>query len=333
MYGIYGDIISVAEKALSDFEETKELLEYPEVQADKAYYLSVLSKYNELKNLNDKLTALKNALSEECEASALLTQSMPEEEREAVYEEISALRRNASALSAAISDALGAQHISERAYGRFKLSGASSKFGAQMYALIKEYLISRGAKIEGEKREIARGGTLSEISFFAEGEDILARLSPLAGAHKVYLTGGKSEELCFAVTPAPRPEKISENDLKIDIFHASGAGGQNINKVETAVRITHIPTGLTITCQDERSQLKNKKRALETLEKRLFEQRAAAEKKRMEADIYAQFSRKNTPISFDFAHSTMTDTRLNSFKETAFPLTDFATYIDALIAL
>ena len=331
MYGIYGDIIDAAEKALVSFGETEELLEYPEVQADKAYYLSVLSKYNELKILKDKLAALKNALKEEGELSALLTPSISEEERGAVYEEISALRRTASVLSAALSDALGSRHISERAYCRFKLSGASSKFGAQLYAQIREYLLSRGAKTEACKN--ARGGTLNEIAFFAEGEDVLARLSPLTGAHKVYLAGGRNEELCFAVTPAERCEKIPENDLKIDIFHASGAGGQNINKVETAVRVTHIPTGLTVTCQDERSQLKNKKRALETMKKRLFEQREQAEKKRMEADIYAQFSRKNTPISFDYAHSTMTDTRLKAFKEVAFPLKDFRAYIDALMAL
>ena len=333
MYGIYGDIISVAEKALADFEETEELLEYPEVQADKAYYLSVLSKYNELKFINDKLTALKETLSEEREASALLAEASQEGEREAIYEEISALHRDASVFSAAISDALGCKHISERVFCRFKLSGASSKFGAQLYELIKGYLISRGVKIGDEKSERAKGGFLSEISFFAAGEDVLARLSPLTGAHKVYLSGGKSEELCFAVTPAPKPEEIFENDLKIDVFHASGAGGQNINKVETAIRVTHLPTGITVTCQDERSQLKNKKRALETIKKKLSDMREGAEKKRMEADIYAQMSKKNTPISFDFSHATMTDTRLKAFKDVAFPLTDFAVYIDGLTAL
>ena len=333
MYGIYGDIIGVAERALSDFEATGELLEYPEVQADKAYYLSVLSKYNELKNLNDELVALKSALQSEREASALLTECETDREREAVYEEISSLRRTAAALSAAISDALGARHIEERAYCRFKLGGASSKLGAQLFELIKEYLSARGAKIEDERRETARGGIISGISFFAEGEDVLARLAPLTGAHKVYLAGAKSEELCFAVTPAASFEKISENDLKIDIFHASGAGGQNVNKVETAVRITHIPTGLTVTCQDERSQLKNKKRALETLEKRVYAQREAAEKKRMDADVCAQYAKKNTPISFNFAHSTMTDTRLKTFQEVSFPLADFASYVNSLIAL
>ena len=333
MYGIYGDIISAAEKAIEAFDETKELLEYPEVQADKAYYLSVLSKYNELKFLKDKLTSLKQALKEEKEFNFLLTESVSPEEREAVYAEISSLKRNASNLAVAISDALGCKHIKERAYCRFKLTAVSSGFGAQFYSLIKEYLLSCGAKIENETSEYAKEGYVREISFFAEGEDIITRLSPLTGAHKVFVSGAKSEELCFAVTPSAEIEKISENDLKIDVFHSHGAGGQNINKVETAVRITHIPTGITVTCQDERSQLKNKKRALETLEKRLGDKREREEKKRIESDIYAQYRKKNTPISFDLASSTMTDTRLKAFTDIAFPFTDFSSYINGLITL
>ena len=333
MYGIYGDIISAAEKAIEAFDETKELLEYPEVQADKAYYLSVLSKYNELNNIKDKLTALKEVLKEEREVSLLLTESESREERDAVYEEISSLKCRASSLSVAISDALGCKHLEERAYCRFKFTALSSRFGVPFYSLIKEYLLSRGVKAENESREYAREGYVKEISFFATGEDIITRLSPLTGAHKVYVSGGKSEELCFAVTPSAEVETINDNDLKIDVFHSSGAGGQNINKVETAVRVTHIPTGITVTCQDERSQLKNKKRAVETIQKRLREREEQAEKKRIEADIYAQYRRKNTPISFDAASSTMTDTRLKSFTEVAFPLTDFSAYVNGLIAL
>ena len=332
MYGIYGDIIGAAEKALEDFDETKELLEYPEVQADKAYYLSVLSKYNGLNSLKDKLESLKSAINEEKELSALLLE-VTDNERERVYEEISLIKRTAAKAATAISDALGCKHVSERAYCRFKFSRLSSEFGKPFYSLIREYLLSRGAKIEGEKSVYAKEGYLQEVSFFAEGEDIITRLSPLAGAHKVYISGAKSEEICFAVTPAAMLEKVNENDLKIDVFHSSGAGGQNINKVETAVRVTHIPTGTVVVCQDERSQLKNKKRAVETIEKRLLERQEQSEKKRIEADIYAQHSRKNTPLSFDSASGTMTDTRLKGFTNITFPFSNFSEYIDGLIAL
>ena len=332
MYGIYGDIIIAAEKAIEAFDETKELLEYPEVQADKAYYLSLLSRYSGLKFIKDKLSDLKHSVNEEKKVSSLLSECTDDDERDAVYEELALLKRKASDLSVAIADALGCKHVTERVYCRFKFTPATSKFGAPFCSLIKEYLLSQGAKIENEKSEYAKSSLIG-VGFFIEGEDIITRLSPLTGAHKVYMPGAKSEELCFAVTPSAQIPEITENDLKTDIFHSHGAGGQNINKVETAVRITHIPTGIAVVCQDERSQLKNKKRALETIEKRLRERYEQAEKKRIEADIYAQYRSKSTPISFDFASSTMTDTRLKTFKEVPFPLADFSSYINGLITL
>ena len=335
MYGIYGDIIGAAERALDSFDETKELLEYPEVQADKAYYLSVLSKYNDLKFLKDKLTELKSTLNEEKAFFALLTDAASDEERAYVYEEISSLKKKASHLSAELAAALGCKNAEERAYCRFKLKEGSSKFGVALFELIKADLTAHGAKIEDEKTATAKGGFVQEISFIAEGADVITRLSPLVGAHKVYIAQAKSEELCFAVTPAPTVEKLNESDLKIDVFHSHGAGGQNINKVETAVRVTHLPTGLVVVCQDERSQLKNKKRALENIEKKLKEKNEQAEKKRMEADINAQHSKKNTPISFDAATNTFTDVRLKAFNKIPFPFDggQFTAYINGLIAL
>ncbi|MDE7439772.1 MAG: hypothetical protein K2N23_04620 [Clostridia bacterium] len=332
---MYGDIINAAERALENFEETKELLEYPEVQADKAYYLSVLSKYNELKFLYDTLASLKGALEEEKAVLSLLAEAKDDEERTAVYEEVSSLKRKAAKFSATLSRALGCSGAVQRAYCRIKLKEGSSKFGTALYSLLRGELISSGAKIEDENTITAKSGYVEEISFVAEGEDVITRFAPLTGAHKVYIAGAKSEELCFALTPSASVEKINENDLKIDVFHSHGAGGQNINKVETAVRVTHLPTGTVVVCQDERSQLKNKKRALETIEKRLREKGEKDEKKRIEADISAQYSKKNTHISFDAEHSTMTDTRLKAFTKIPFPMSDaeFTSYINGLLAL
>lgn len=316
------------------FKETEELLEYPEVQADKAYYLSILAKYNKLKLLNDRLKALVTAIEEERALTALIGETVSAEDRSTVYEEISALKRTELSLSAALSEALGCKRVEERAYIRIKLRQGSSKLGVALFSLIKSDMASRGAKAEEEKFVSAKGGFVREISCVFSGADALVRLMPLVGAHKVYTDTG-SEELAIAVTPSFVEEEPSESDMKIDLFHSSGAGGQNVNKVETAVRVTHIPTGLVVVCQDERSQIKNKKRALETIKKRLRETRESAEKKRMESDINAQLSRKNTPIVFDASKLTMTDTRLKAYYKIPFPMTDeeFTLYINGLIAL
>ena len=335
MYGVYGDLIRAAERALEEINESGELLEYPEVQADKAYYLSVLSKYNSLLSVREKLSALKDALASERELFSLLAEANTEEERGEIYSEISALKRGISGISRALSVALGFGGVTERAYCRLKFGKLSAGLGVALYALIKSHLTSRGAKIESEVFSYTREKSPREVSFIAEGEDTVARLSLLSGAHKVSVAGAKSEELCFAVTTAAQVEKVDENDLRLDLFHSDGAGGQNVNKVETAVRVTHIPTGISVVCRDERSQLKNKKRALENMERRLGELNAAAEKARVEGDIAAQYLKKHAPPSFDVTDSTMTDGRLSSFVKVSFPLTDeqFTNYLNGLTTL
>lgn len=335
MYGIYDYIIEAAKRAIDDFDETGELLEYPEVQADKAYYLSILSKFNRQKFLKDKLSELISAIEEEKSVSALLNGTYSDEERKLIYEEISSLKAVAARASTELSDALGCKRANERIYCRLKLKERSTKFGTALFALIKSDLLANEAKIIDENTVTVKGGVVQEISFIAEGAGVFARLSPLTGAHRVRIVQSDYEELCFAVTTAPTLFKLSESDLKIDYFHSGGAGGQNINKVETAVRITHLPSGISVVCQDERSQLKNKKRALDTIEKRLKEQNSQSEKKRVEADISAQYSRKSTAITFDAVANTMTDTRLNSFSKIPFPLSEeqFTQYINGLMAL
>ena len=113
MYGIYDGIIETSKAAIADFEATEELLEYPEVQADKAYYLSVLSKYNKLKSIKDKQSALISTLEEEKSTAALLSDATDFEERSAIYEEISTLKKKAARISAALSDELGCRHVEE----------------------------------------------------------------------------------------------------------------------------------------------------------------------------------------------------------------------------
>ena len=137
-----------------------------------------------------------------------------------------------------------------------------------------------------------------------------------------------SAEIALAVTPVQNVVTLDEKDVKIDLFHSGGAGGQNVNKVETAVRVTHIPTGLVVTCQDERSQLNNKRRALENLKKRLTEQNAELEKSRMDADVKMQLKRVST-LSFDVS-GDFTD-KQSGLRFSPTP-EQFTTYINAKIA-
>ena len=317
----YVQIIQACEKALAELNKTQELLEYPEVQADKAYYLSLLKKFNELERLNAKLYRLKQCIDEE----EKLTQAMPtlsSEEKALAIEEIAALRKDAMSLADGLAEELGCGNATEAVFCRILSDEGASPLAEKLFELVKQDLLSHDATVDDVNVQKKKG---CEISFTATGRNALERLGVLSGVHKVLNT---SDEITLAVTPAPSVVTLDERDVKIDLFHSSGAGGQNVNKVETAVRATHLPTGTVVVCQDERSQLNNKRRALENLAKRLTEQNADLEKKRMDTDIKTQLKRV-TALSLT-ANCEFID-KTNGLQG---PLTQeqFSNYINAVLA-
>lgn len=323
MQSSFDQIIQACEKALADFRKTQELLEYPEVQADKAYYLSVLKKFNEQQQLDAALAQLKNCLAEQ----EKLTQAMPtlsDDEKELAVEELAALRKDALATADSIAETLGCQNVSDAVFCRILHSGGATEIVERLFELVKQDLIAHKASVQDVNVQTKRG-EIYEVSFTATGRNVLLRLGVLSGVHKVLKT---SAEVALAVTPAQSVVTLDEKDVKIDLFHSGGAGGQNVNKVETAVRATHIPTGIVVTCQDERSQLHNKRRALENLKKRITEQNAELEKSRMDADVKKQLKRIST-LSFDVG-GDFTDKQSGlQFSPTP---EQFTTYINAMIA-
>lgn len=323
MQSSFDKIIQACEKALADFHKTQELLEYPEVQADKAYYLSVLKKFNELERLDAVLTQLKYCIAEQ----EKLTQAMPtlsDDEKELAVEEIAVLRKDALSIADSIAETLGCQNVSDAVFCRILHGGGATQICERMFELTKQDLTAHRASVQDVNVQTKKG-EICEISFTATGRNVFSRLSVLSGVHKVLNT---SAEVAFAVTPAQRVVTLDEKDVRIDLFHSGGAGGQNVNKVETAVRATHIPTELVVTCQDERSQLNNKRRALENLKKRLIEQNAELEKSRMDADVKKQLKHIST-LSFD-AGGNFTDKQSGlQFSPTP---EQFTAYINAIIA-
>ena len=289
----YFQIIQACEAALADYTKLQELLEYPEVQADKAYYLSILKKFNELQRLDSKLSELKYCIAEQDKLSQVMPR-LSEEEKTLAVDEIAALRKNALSIADAITEALGCPNANDAVCCRILSSDGASQFCNRLFELTKQDLLLHSATVTDVQFDY-KNGAVCKISFTATGRNVLSRLGALSGVHKVLNT---PLQVALTVTPSPSVVTLDENDVKIDLFHSSGAGGQNINKVETAVRVTHVPTGTVVVCQDERSQLKNKRRAMENLAKRLTEQNAELEKRRMDADEKQQLKRIST-LSFD----------------------------------
>ena len=195
-------------------------------------------------------------------------------------------------------------------------------FAAELYRSYSRYAERRGWKTEPiDINETGIGG-IKEVVFEIRGKGAYSRLKHESGVHRVQRvpvteSGGRIHTSTATVAVLPEAEEvdvdISPEDLRIDIYHASGHGGQNVQKVATAVRITHLPTGIVTTCQDERSQLRNKQKAMAVLRSRLLNIEITRQQKEISASRRSQVGtgeRSEKVRTYNYPQNRVTDHRI-----------------------
>ena len=307
------------------YDELSAQLSQPDAASDIGRYRALMKEYKELEPLRQylALAAAEEALAEakellyshDAELSAMAAEQKAEAEAE-----ITRLTEEARLMLLPHDPRDDRSVIMELRAGTGGEEAAL--FAADLYRMYNLYAAACGWQVELMNAGETELGGYREIVFSIEGEKVFSRLKFESGIHRVQrvpVTDSQGKIQTSAVTVAVLPEadeveiRIDPKDLKIDTFRSSGAGGQHINKTESAIRITHLPTGLVVECQDERSQYKNKDRAMKILRSRLLEQAEQEQNDSIAADRRRQVGsgdRSGRIRTYNFPQNRVSDHRI-----------------------
>lgn len=333
------------------YNELEKRMYEPDIVSDPDVYRKVMQEYAQIEPVVKKYREYKAAQQTIDDSLMILEDSDSDDElRELAASELDEAKRSLPALEEELKILLLPKDPNDERNVIVEIRGGtggeeSSLFAYDLFRMYSMYAERRGYKIEVVSLNETGLGGYKEVSFIVSGAGAYSRFKFESGTHRVQRvpqTESSGRIHTSAATVAVLPEAddvevdINPNDLEIDTFRSSGAGGQHINKTSSAIRITHKPTGLVVECQDERSQYKNKDKAMKVLKSRLLKMEQDKQNEAIASDRRSQVGsgdRSEKIRTYNFPQSRVTDHRigLTLYKLDEIMNGDLDEIIDALV--
>ena len=316
------------EAVANRYEQISAELSRPETAADNEQFTRLMKEYAEMTPIVEKYREYKSAKATEAEALQILSESGLEKDmKELAEEELKEAKEKIAVCSDELKILLLPKDPNDEKNVIVEIRGGAggeeaALFAGTLYRMYTMYAESKRWNIEVINANETELGGFKEIVFMIEGAGAYSRLKYESGVHRVQRvpdpeTQGRIHTSTVTVAVLPEAEdvelEINPADLKIDTFRSSGAGGQHINKTSSAIRVTHIPTGTVVECQDERSQYKNKDKALKILRSRLLDKAQREHDEAIASDRRSQVGtgdRSERIRTYNYPQGRVTDHRI-----------------------
>lgn len=309
------------------YSELSQRLYQPDVAGNPEEFQKTMKEIKSIEEIVLAYREYKKAVETEKESLEILSETSDADLKELAQAELDEAKENIESLSEKLKILLLPKDPNDERNVIIEIRGGaggeeSALFSAVLFRMYTMYAEKKGYRVEVVNANETELGGYKEISFMIEGVGAYSRFKYESGVHRVQRvpeteSQGRVHTSTTTVAVLPEAEdvelEIDMNDLKIDTFRSSGAGGQHINKTSSAIRITHIPTGTVVECQDERSQYKNKDKALKVLKSRLLKEKQDKQANEIAADRKSQVGtgdRSERIRTYNYPQGRLTDHRI-----------------------